>query len=84
VGVSFEILEPLVGCFVVNLGHSSSFEAELNGVMFVIEIAMFKRWSNLWIETDSKLSPLAFKNSSLVPWKLKNRWLNCLAIVLAH
>jgi hypothetical protein len=68
-----------LGCFAVNLGHSSSFEAELNGVMFAIEIARYKRWSNLWIEADSKLAALAFKNSSFVLWKLKNRWLNWLA-----
>jgi hypothetical protein len=33
--------------------------------MFAIEIARYKRWSNLWIET--KLAALAFKNSSFVP-----------------
>lgn len=54
--------------------------AEFVGVMLAIEIAFDKGWHNLWIECDSKLVLDAFKNISLVPWKLVNRWKNCLYI----
>ncbi|MCH84036.1 ribonuclease H protein, partial [Trifolium medium] len=55
----------------------SSLFAELCGVLRAIEIAAQRNWLNLWIETDSSLVVLAFKNSSLIPWSLRNRWPNC-------
>jgi ribonuclease HI len=67
-----------LGCFTVNLGIYSAFHAELIGVMYAIEIAFEKGWWNLWVETDSVLVTLAFKSPSMVPWFLRNRWLNCL------
>lgn len=48
--------------------------------MFAIEFAFSKGWLNLWLECDSLLVVTAFKNVSLVPWKLRNRWMNCLAM----
>ncbi|CAJ2646936.1 unnamed protein product [Trifolium pratense] len=67
--------------FAVNTGNASSaFSAELCGAMQAIEIAAFKNWNNLWLETDSTLVVKAFKSSSLVPWALRNRWLNCLLL----
>ncbi|AES76103.1 hypothetical protein MTR_6g071310 [Medicago truncatula] len=35
-------------------------------------------WSNLWLECDSALVGNVFKNKSLVPWRIRNRWDNCL------
>lgn len=32
------------------------------------------------METYSKLVLLAFDNTALVPWPIKNQWLNCLAL----
>jgi hypothetical protein len=52
--------------------NSSAFQAELCGVMTAIEIAASKDWNNLWLETDSSLVVLAFKNGNLVPWWLSN------------
>ncbi|CAJ2662070.1 unnamed protein product [Trifolium pratense] len=67
--------------FAVNTDNASSaFSAELCGAMQAIEIAAFKNWNNLWLETDSTLVVKAFKSSSLVPWALRNRWLNCLLL----
>ncbi|RZB86580.1 hypothetical protein D0Y65_026579 [Glycine soja] len=35
-------------------------------------------WSTLWLECDSSFVVLAFKDPSIMPWRLRNRWLNCL------
>jgi hypothetical protein len=39
-------------CFAVNLRVNSYLNAELNGIMFAIEITIIKNWINLWIESD--------------------------------
>jgi ribonuclease HI len=66
-----------LGGFTVNLGISSSFHAELLGVINAIDIAFDKGWWNLWLETDSLMVTLAHKSPSLIPWRLRNRWYNC-------
>ena len=69
-----------IGCFAQNLGLGSSLFAELSGAMQAIEIAHSKGWFNFWLETDSKLVLLAFKSISLVPWRIRTRWDNCLSL----
>ncbi|PNX85515.1 ribonuclease H, partial [Trifolium pratense] len=69
-----------LGCFTVNLCINTAFHAELIGVMFAMEIAFEKGWWNLWVETDSLMVTLAFNTPDMVPWYLRNRWLNCLHI----
>lgn len=69
-----------MGCFSVNIGINKALQAELLGAMWSIEIAFSKGWRNLWLECDSKLVLCAFKNSDIVPWKLRNRWNNCLLL----
>jgi hypothetical protein len=49
-------------------------------LMNAIEIAYKKSRSRLWSETDSKLVILPFRNSSIDPWHLSNRWMNCMKI----
>jgi ribonuclease HI len=46
--------------------------------MRAIELADQYQWSNLWLECDSALVVNAFTNHHLIPWKLRNRWENCL------
>jgi ribonuclease HI len=70
----------LVACFAENLPHCSSLIAELSGAMRAIEIASHNNWHNLWLETDSSLVVFA-KSSKIVPWSLKNRWLNCQRLI---
>lgn len=62
------------GCYAKFLGISSSYHVELCGFVRAIEIAYDKNWSNMWIESDSSLVVQAFKNSSLIPWQVRNRW----------
>jgi ribonuclease HI len=70
-----------VASFSECLGNTSSLIAELSGLMRAIELAKDNNWLNLWIETDSSLAVLAFKSSSsIIPWTLRNRWLNCMKL----
>jgi ribonuclease HI len=65
-----------LGSFADNLGFANAFRAELVGAMFAIEIAYYKGWHNLWLETDSKLVTRSFTSINIVPWDLRNRWLD--------
>lgn len=69
-----------MGCFSANLGITNASFAEMIGAMMAIEFAHSKGWHKLWLECDSKLVVDAFTNTSLVPWRLQNRWNNCLLI----
>lgn len=70
----------IVGCIAANLGLNSALQAELIGAMLAIELAYERGWHNLWIESDSELVVAAFKNPDIVPWRLRNRWQNCLTL----
>jgi ribonuclease HI len=67
-----------MGGFAENIGNKSAFFAELSGAIKAIEIAYENHWLNFWLETDSVLVVKAFSNLSLIPWSLRNRWMNCL------
>jgi ribonuclease HI len=68
------------GCFAQNLSTESAFIAEIFGAILAIEIAHHNNWNQLWLETDSMLLRLAFKNSLMIPWSLRNRWVNCMEV----
>ena len=70
-------------CFGENTGLGNALHAELSGAMRAIELANTFQWKNLWLEADSELVVKAFKNPYLVPWRLKNRWMNCLQLTLS-
>lgn len=69
-----------LGCFAANLGVSFALHAELMGAMLAIEMAYKKGWHNFWLEYDSKLIIQVFSSIDIVPWKLRNRWSNCLLL----
>jgi ribonuclease HI len=52
-----------LGCFPERLNVGNSFCAELCGIMRTLEIARQINYSHLWLETDSKIAVLAFKNA---------------------
>jgi hypothetical protein len=43
-------------------GSSMTLHAEIMRVMIVVEIAYFRRWHQLWLETDSLIVTLAFRD----------------------
>jgi ribonuclease HI len=67
-----------VGGFSQNIGHATSFEAELCAVMFAIEKSVEMNWKDIWMESDSLHVVKAFTSSSHVPWRLRTRWNNCM------
>ncbi|CAJ2644894.1 unnamed protein product [Trifolium pratense] len=79
-GIFRDYTATFLGGFSINIGNSYALHAELIGVMNAIEIAHSKGWNKLWIESDSQLVNLAFKSDHIVPWKLRNRWFNCLTL----
>jgi ribonuclease HI len=77
-GIYRNHLAEFICCFAENTGTNSAYFAELCGAMRAIEIAADNGWRNVWLETDSSLVVLAFRTTSLVPWKIRNRWNNCM------
>ncbi|GAU15839.1 hypothetical protein TSUD_236550, partial [Trifolium subterraneum] len=69
-----------LGSFAFNIGEGNAFLAELTGAMLAIEIAASKNWVYLWLESDSRLVVLAFSKPSMVPWRIRNRWMNALLL----
>ena len=69
-----------IGCFAHNLGTGTSLFVELSGAMQAIEIAHNKALSQLWLETNSMLVIQAFNSISIVPWRVRNRWDNCMLL----
>lgn len=71
-----------MGCFYSSIdGHSALF-SELSAILLGIEIARSMKWRRLWIESDSQVSiSIVNQKSDNIPWRLKTRWVNCLAIL---
>jgi ribonuclease HI len=69
-------------CISENLGLVSAFYAELLGAMRAIETAFQRSWTNFWLELDSMLVVMAFSNNDIAPWQLRNRWSNCMKLLI--
>nr|ABN08954.1 Ribonuclease H [Medicago truncatula] len=69
-----------LGGFAQNIGHATCFKAELCAAIFAIEKSIEYNLRDIWLETDSKLVVKAFSSSEHVPWQLRTRWNNCLAL----
>lgn len=82
-GIFRDKSDVVLGCFSSYLGITSSLQAELSVTMFAIEVAYQRGWHRLWLECDSSLVIYAFSISNLVPWRLHNRWKNCLLLTSA-
>jgi len=46
--------------------------------MRTLELAKQRNYTHIWLETDSRIVVLAFKSTDIVPWQIRNRWINCL------
>ena len=77
-----------MGCFASNLGSVSVLEAELTRLILAMEYAGRFQWHSLWLESDSTSAVLAFKNSSMIPFRFRNRWHNCfqlgITVICSH
>lgn len=69
-----------MGCFATNLGDMSFFEAEITGFILAMEISLQFAQHRSWIEIDSSSVVQAFKKPNIIPFRLSNRWHNCLQL----
>lgn len=67
-----------IGGIATNRGFQNSLYDELMGIILAIELASTRGCKSLWIETNSRLATLAFKNTNIIPWEVSNRCNNCL------
>jgi len=66
-GLFRDTLGTFRGAFYCNIGIQSVFYAEVLEIILAIEFAAQKRWSNIWLESDSTSALMIFSNSLLVP-----------------
>ncbi|XP_062005969.1 uncharacterized protein LOC133723163 [Rosa rugosa] len=66
-----------VGDFAARAEVPSAIDAEILAVIEAIQVAWVRRWTHIWLETDSTLVITYFKNPNLIPWRLRTRWFNC-------
>jgi len=77
-GIFRDFRGTFLGCFASNIGSGSVFDAELMGLILAMEFAISNHWNRLWLECDSSSVVHAFKNTTLIPIRLRNHWHNCL------
>jgi len=73
-GIFRDFRGSFLGAFASNLGEVSVYEAEITGLMMAMEFSPKNNWYSLWLESDSSSVVKAFKNQSLIPIRLRNRW----------
>jgi len=66
-----------LGALASNIGHASATEAEFSACMLAIEKAREMQMTQICLESDSLIVVNAFNLNSMVPWKMRTRWLNC-------
>jgi len=77
-GIFRDFRGSFLGVFASNLGEVSVYEVQIMGLMMAMEFAAQNNWPRLWPESDSSSAVKAFKNPSLIPIRLRNRWHNCM------
>ena len=77
-GIFRDFRGTFLGCFASNVGNGSVLEAELMGLIIAMEFAVSNHWNRLWLECNSSSAVHTFKNPTLIPIRLRNRWHNCL------
>lgn len=55
-----------MGAFAFNVEVPSAIDAEILAIMEAIRVALVKRWTHVWIETDSTLVIKYFNSPSLI------------------
>jgi ribonuclease HI len=67
-----------LGAFAFNAAVPSAIEAEVLAIIEAVRVAWVKRWTHVWLETDSAIVIKYFNSPNLIPWRLRVNWLNCL------
>ncbi|PRQ24992.1 putative RNA-directed DNA polymerase [Rosa chinensis] len=66
------------GAFAQKVEAPCAIDAEVLAVIEAMRIAWAKSWTHIWLETDSILVVQYFTNPTLIPWRLRIAWYNCL------
>ncbi|XP_058757438.1 uncharacterized protein LOC131630707 [Vicia villosa] len=66
-----------MGSFCDFLGEGSAALVDLLAAVVALERAKILGWKKIWMESDCSLVIKAFSDCSLVPWKIRSRWLIC-------
>lgn len=67
-----------IGGFSSKVDVCSAIDAEILAVLEALQVAWVRRWTHVWLETDSALVVHYFYHPHLVPWRLRIQWKNCL------
>lgn len=67
-----------LGGFAYKVTVPSAIDAEVLAVSEAVRVAWVRRWTHIWLETDSTLVVHYFSNPHMVPWRLRIPWYNCL------
>ncbi|XP_058783119.1 uncharacterized protein LOC131657775 [Vicia villosa] len=67
-----------IGSFCDFLGEGDAVSAELLAAITAMEKMKEMGFQKVWLESDCLLVIKAFSDISLVPWKIRSRWLGCL------
>lgn len=68
-----------MGSFCDFMGDGTAVLAELVAAIIAMERTKILGWRKIWMESDCILVVKAFSDFFLVLWKLRSRWLNCVA-----
>lgn len=77
-GVFRDTQGKFLGGFSFNVNVPSAIDAEILAVIEAIRVAWVRRWTHIWLETNSLLVIHYFHYPQTVPWRLRVPWLNCL------
>ena len=67
-----------LGAFSQNIDYASSIEAEFSACMYAIERVFEMLLVDIWMETESLIVFKAFSEYVGLPWRMINRWKNCM------
>ena len=69
-----------MGAFSSKAVVPSAIDAEVLAVIEALQVAWVRRWTHVWLETDSTLVVHYFKSPHLVRWRLRIAWKNCISL----
>jgi ribonuclease HI len=70
-----------LGAFANKVNVTNALEAEVLAVIEAICLAWIKAWKNLWLETDSSMVVHYFNSPSMIPWRFRIAWANCILLI---
>lgn len=73
-----------VGYLSFFIGGGIALLAEFFAIIMAMEATINKNWDNNWIDSHSLIVVRGIQNPNLVPWPIKNCWMNCIHKLRNH